>query len=140
MVMGVVVWVIGFATGAASASIGKLARKRRRLERVVGEPTLGSALREVVSVAVGERDVTSRASQLPRHRVLRKHGGKTFQAYAGDDGSKAMEAWEAYLASDLPGLFVFQDRQSPSGNRGMFTREATPDADKPNGRPPLART
>lgn len=59
---------------------------------------------------------------LPRYRVHRVVGDSTYQAYAGTDGVKAVEAWEAYRHSNLPGDFWFFDSHAPHGHRGTFSR------------------
>lgn len=57
-----------------------------------------------------------------RYRVVRQFKGITYQTYAGTDGVKALEAWEAYKASALRGTFWFLDTHHDTGYRGQFRR------------------
>lgn len=59
----------------------------------------------------------------PRFRVQRLDpDGVLHEAYAGDDGTKAVEAIEAYRASVLYGEFTILDTHYPDSHRGLFVR------------------
>ncbi len=61
----------------------------------------------------------ARAFAGPRYLVVMLDGDEQYELHSGDDGTEALEAWEACEASDVAGRFLFFDRQHC---RGEFTR------------------
>lgn len=63
--------------------------------------------------------ITSPSVPRDRFKVQRIEDGVTYEAYSGDDGVEALEAWEAYQSSDKLGVFTFMDGATC---RGSFAR------------------
>jgi hypothetical protein len=72
---------------------------------------------------VFERDPAPASYAPPRFRVQRLDpDGVLHEAYAGEDGERAMLAFEAYRGSVLYGEFTVTDTHHPHGHRGHFLR------------------
>lgn len=81
-------------------------------------PPSDEAVRAWDGVPIPET-ITSASLPRDRFKVQRIEDGVTYEAYSGDDGVEALEAWEAYQRSEKLGVFTFMDGATC---RGSFAR------------------
>lgn len=111
------VWILARLDRRVSAP-----RETLALQRPLAESNASVAYQAYVRRADGNGTLVLTPSN-PRFRVQRHENGVIYQAYGGDDGVLAVEAWEAYRSSTLPGEFYFYDTEAGGGAvRGTFRR------------------